>query len=157
MKLNKIAVISAAILVTLLVGAFAFNVLAPPKELKLKVKWRPPTYTLSNPLPNPWIAEIFFAPIRDLNEIDPDTLQLEGDGKRPIGPPYMLRSSPPRMAVPFDGYDVINALLSKAGHLSPGTYQIYLGVTGNLKPEYGGDPFSGSGPIDLIIPDISPP
>jgi len=156
MKLNKIVIISAAILVTMLVGAFAFNALAPPKELKLKVKWRPPTYTIGNPLPNPWNAEIFFAPIRDLNEIDTTTLRLE-DGSEPVGTPYLLRSSPDRMVVPFDGYDVINALLSKSTHLSPGTYQIYLGVTGYLKPEYGGNPFSGSGPIDLIIPDPSPP
>jgi len=156
MKLNKIAIIAAAILVTMLVGAFAFNALAPAKELKLKVKWRPPTYTIGNPLPDPWNAEIFFAPIRDLNEIDITTLKLE-DGSTPIGTPYLLSGNPPRMAVPFDGDDVINALLSKTTHLAPGTYQIYLGVTGNLKPEYGGTAFSGSGPIDLIVPEPSPP
>jgi len=156
MKLNKIAIISAAILVTMLAGAFAFNALAPPKELKLKVKWRPPTYTLGDPLPQPWNAEIFFAPIRDLNEIDPNTLKLE-DGSDPIGTPYLLSGNPPRMAVPFSGSVVINALLSKTTHLAPGTYQIYLGVKGNLKPEYGGNAFSGSGPIDLVVPDPSPP
>ena len=156
MKLNKIVIISAAILVTLLAGAIAFNVLAPPQDLKLKAKWRPVTYTLGNPVPHPWRAEIFFAPLRDLNQIDTSTLLLEGI-YTPSGTPTLMQSSPPRMSVPFDGDDVLRALLSKMGHMGPGIYHIYLEISGNLKAEYGGTPFSGSGAIDLVVPDVSPP
>jgi hypothetical protein len=156
MKLNKIAVISAAILVTLLAGAIAFNTFGAVKDLKLKVKWRPVTYTLGNPVPDPWNAEIFFAPIRDLNEIDTSTLLLEGM-YTPSGTPTLMTSSPPRMSVPFDGDDVLRALMSKMSHMGPGTYQVFLEISGNLKPEYGGTPFSGIGGIDLIVPDVSPP
>jgi hypothetical protein len=156
MKLNKIVIISAAILITLLAGVAAFNALAPAGQLKLKVKWRPVTYTLGNPVPDPWNAEIFFAPLRDLNQIDPTTLRLEGIYP-PSGPVEILNSSPPRMRVPFAGADVLRALLSKVAHMAPGTYQIYLTITGNLKTEYGGTAFSGSGGIDLIVPEPSPP
>lgn len=156
MKLNKIVVISAAILITLLAGVAAFNAFAPAQELKLKVKWRPVTYTLGNPVPDPWNAEIFFAPIRDLNQIDPTTLKLEGIYS-PSGTPYLLTGNPPRLAVPFAGDDVLRALLGKVGHMAPGLYHIYLTVSGNLKAEYGGTAFSGSGAIDLIVPDPSPP
>jgi len=156
MKLNKIAIVSAAILVTLLIGIFAFNALAPAKDLKLKVKWRPVTYTLGNPVPPTWNAEIFFAPVRNLNEIDTSTLRLEGIYP-PSGTPTILSTSPPRMRVPFDGNDVLRALLGKVSHMAPGTYQIFLEITGNLKPEYGGTAFSGSGGINLVVPDVSPP
>ncbi|HKZ93490.1 MAG TPA: hypothetical protein VJ249_02760 [Candidatus Bathyarchaeia archaeon] len=156
MKLNRLALISAVALVALLAGAIAFNALAPPQELKLKVKWRPPNYMLGNPAPDPWIAEIFFAPSRPLEQIDPNTLLLEGIYS-PSGTPYLLRSSPDRMAVPFDGDDVLRALLTKAPHLAPGEYRILLQITGNLKPEYGATPFSGDGGINLIVPDVPPP
>ena len=156
MKLNRMLVISAAILVTLLVGAFALNALAPAKDLKLKVKWRPPTYTLGTPLPTTWIAEIFFAPIRDLNEIDTTTLKLEYT-YTPSATPYLISGNPPRLAVPFHGYDVINAIMSETTHMTPGTYQIWLTISGNLKAEYGGNPFSGEGAINLVVPDPSPP
>jgi hypothetical protein len=156
MKLNKIVAISAAILVVLLAGAIAFNTFGAVKDLKLKVKWRPVTYTLGNPVPDPWNAEIFFAPALDLNQIDPNTILMEGT-YTPSGTPYLLSGTPPRMAVPFYGYDVLRALLSKTSHMAPGTYHIYLEITGNLKPEYGGTPFTGSGAIDLVVPDVSPP
>jgi len=156
MKLNKIPVILAALVVTLLVGAVAFNIFAPAEQLKLKVKWRPVTYTLGDPVPNPWTAEIFFAPIRDLNEIDTNTLILEGM-YAPSGTPYLLQSSSPRMAVPFDGDDVLRAIVTKASHMTPGTYQIYLEISGNLKTEFGGTPFTGSGGINLVVPEVFPP
>ena len=157
MKTAKIIVITAAILATLLIGAIAFNVLAPAGQLKLKVKWRPVSYTLGNPLPDPWYAEIFFSPLRDLNQIDTSTLLLEGM-YAPSGTPTIMNSSPPRMSVPFDGNDVIRAVLSKMGHMAPGyTYHISLTISGYLKAEYGGNLFSGDGAINLVIPELPPP
>lgn len=155
MKLNKIVIISAAILVTLLAGVIAFNAFSAPATLKLKVKWRPVTYTLGNPVPDPWNAEIFFAPLRDVNQIDTTTLKLEGIYS-PSGTPYLI-SQTGRLAVPFKGADVIRAVLSKTTHMAPGIYHIILTITGNLKPEYGGTAFSGTGGIDLVVPDPSPP
>ena len=153
MKTRTITLISIAILATLMLGAYAFNAFSA-KDLKLKVKWRPVYYLLGDPVPPTWNAEIFFAPLRDLNEIDPSTILLEGMYS-PSGPAIILRGSPPRMAVPFDGNDVIRAVLSKAGHMAPGyTYHISLTITGNL---YGGTPFSGDGAINLEVPGNSPP
>lgn len=156
MKPKTLTLISLAILASLLIGAFAFDAFGA-KELKLKVKWRPVAYTLGDPVPDPWDAEIFFAPLRDLSEIDTSTILLEGMYS-PSGTPTILGSSPPRMSVPFNGNDVIRAVLSKADHMEPGyTYHISLTITGNLKPEYGGNPFSGDGAINLVVPDVSPP
>jgi hypothetical protein len=157
MKISKITFIAMAILATILIGAIAFNVLAPAQEFKLKVKWRPVSYTLGNPLPDPWYAEIFFAPLRDLNQIDTSTLLLEGM-YTPSGTPTILNSSPPRMSIPFNGNDVIRVALSKMGHMAPGyTYHISLRISGYLKAEYGGNPFSGDGAINLVIPELPPP
>jgi hypothetical protein len=156
MKPKTLTLISLAILASLLIGAFAFDAFGA-KELKLKVKWRPVAYTLGDPVPDPWDAEIFFAPLRDLSEIDTSTILLEGLYS-PSGTSTILGSSPPRMSVPFNGNDVIRAVLSKADHMEPGyTYHISLTITGNLKPEYGGNPFSGDGAINLVVPDVSPP
>jgi hypothetical protein len=153
----KLVMVLSVALVALLIGAVAFNVFAPAKELKLKVKWKPVAYTLGNPVPDPWSAEIFFAPLRDLNEIDESTLLLEGMYS-PSGTPSIMSSSPPRMSVPFDGNDVIRAVLAKAPHLEPGfTYHIYLTISGYLKSEYGGNAFSGEGAVNLVIPELPPP
>jgi len=152
----KFAIAVSIALVALLVGAIAFNALAPPGQLKLKVKWKPVSYVLDNPAPDPWIAELYFAPARDVNQIDTSTLLLEGM-YTPSGTPYLLSGTPPRLAVPFDGADVLRALLSKAPHMAPGEYRILLTITGNLKTEYGGTAFSGDGGINLIVPDVSPP
>jgi hypothetical protein len=152
----KFAIAVSIALALLLVGAFAFNALAPPGQLKLKVKWKPVNYVLDNPPPDPWTAEIYFAPTRDLNQIDTSTLLLEGM-YTPSGTPTILTTSPPRMAVPFNGADVLRALLSKTPHLAPGEYRILLEISGNLKAEYGGTAFSGDGGINLLVPDVSPP
>ena len=156
MKPKTLTLISITILASLLIGAFAFNAFGA-KDLKLKVKWRPVAYTLGNPVPDPWDAEIFFAPLLDLNEIDTSTILLEGLYS-PSGTPTILETSPPRMSVPFNGNDVIRAVLGKLDHMEPGyTYHISLTITGNLKPEYGGNRFSGDGAINLVVPDVSPP
>lgn len=157
MRTPKIATLSIALLVTLLVGAIALNVFAPQQSLNLKVKWRPVVYILGNPIPTPWIAEVFFAPSHPLEEVDTTTILLEGMYP-PSGTPWILQSSPPRLAVPFNGFDVLRAVLSKAPHMAPGfTYHITLTISGNLKPEYGGTAFSGDGAINLEIPTESPP
>lgn len=152
MKPKKLTLISLALLVTLLVGAIAIIVVSAPKELKLKVKWTPRNYLLDNLAPDPWDAELYFAPPRPLDEIDPETIRLEGI-YQPVSAPY-LSTKTNRLIVPFDGYEVLGALLLKAGHLAPGEYRILLEITGQL---IDGTPFSGKGGINLIVPENPPP
>ena len=152
MKTRKLTILYVALLITLVVGVVAITASAK-HPAKLKVKWRPPSYILDNMPPDPWNAEVFFAPPRDLDEINTTTILLEGL--------YTLESapypteSPSRLILPFDGYEVLAAVLLKAGHMMPGQeYRIYLEITGELND---GTPFAGEGGINLIIPEIPAP
>ena len=152
MKSRKLTLFSLALLATLLLGAVAINVISA-KDLKLKVKWRPPDYYLDNLPPDPWNAEIFFAPPRDLSEINTATIKLEGLYEPESTPYISLRTS--RLVVPFDGFDVLTALLLKVGHMVPGgEYHVDLEITGELND---GTPFAGSGAINLLVPETPPP
>lgn len=88
MKPKILTLISLTILATLLIGAFTLNALAPKPELKLKVKWKPAAYTSDSWAPDPWIAEIYFAPPRPVTDINPSTLLLEGMYS-PSATPYL--------------------------------------------------------------------
>ena len=152
MKTRTLALLSLGIITLLVLGTLASNVFSPPPNLKLKTKWKPATYTLDNGPPNPWLTEIYFAPPRPLTEVDPSTLLLEGIYS-PSAPVYM-HPLKDRLVVPWNGYDVITALLTKVGHMGPGTYVIFLEITGKL---YSGQAFSGQGSITLVIPELPPP
>ena len=117
MKTWKLTLISVALLAALVIGAVAIQVQAK-KPLKLKVKWSPASYVLDNSPPTTWNAELYFAPPRPLDEIDTATLMLEGMYP-PASAPYMSENKP-RLVVPFNGYDVLDVLLLKAGHMAPG-------------------------------------
>jgi hypothetical protein len=151
LKLSKATLASLTIIAALLIGAIIINAQSAP-GLKVKAKWRPPNYTLGGPVPNPWNAEIYFAPPQPVDRIDPNTIKLEGT-YTPSGTPTIEITG--RLVVPFSGNDVLTALLLKAVHMTPGQYRILLTITGNLKAEYGGTPFSGDGGINLIVPDDS--
>jgi hypothetical protein len=127
-------------------------VLSAPPVLKLKVKWRPTNYVFGGAVPYQWNAELFFAPPRPVTDIDQSTIKLEGVYS-PTGP-GTVESTTGRLIVPFDGNEVVTALLNKAGHLSPGEFRILLEITGNLND---GKPFAGSGGINLIVDSSSPP
>ena len=152
MKTRKLTILYLALLITLVLSVVAITASAK-KPAKLKVKWRPPNYVLDNMPPDPWNAEVFFAPPRDLGEIDTATVLLEGL--------YTLESAPyltektSRLVLPFDGYDVLAAVLLKGGHMMPGQeYRVYLEITGEFND---GTPFAGEGGINLIIPEIPAP
>jgi len=148
MKTRRLTLISLALLTTLLLGAVAINVISA-KDLKLKVKWRPPDYYLDNLPPDPWNAEIFFAPPRDPAEINTATIVLEGLYV-PESTPY-ISAGTSRMVLPFNGIDVLTALLLKVGHMVPGQeYRVFLEITGELND---GTPFAGEGGINLIVPE----
>jgi len=151
MKSKTLTLISLTILATLLLGAFALNAFSA-KELKLKAKWKPAAYTTDSWAPDPWLAEIYFAPPRPVEEINPSTILLEGMYS-PSTPPYHhpIRE---RLVVPFYGWDVVAALYTKAPHMTPGTYMVWLEITGNLNT---GEFFSGSGCINMTIPEGSAP
>lgn len=152
MKTKTTTLLSITLLASLLIGAIALTMVSAPTALKLKVKWKPVNFVLDNPPPDPWNAEIYFAPARPLDEIDTTTLRLEGT-YAPESDPYPSAIKP-RLVVPFDGYDVLEALLLKAGHMAPGEYRVWLEITGQLTD---GTPFEGKGGINLLVPENPPP
>jgi len=152
MKARTTTLLSLTLLASLLIGAIAVTVLSAPQVLKLKPKWKPNHYVLSTSVPDPWNAEVLFAPVRPLDDINASTIRLEGE-YQPSGTPYMTPIRP-RLVIPFFGGDVLEAMLRKAGHLSIGEYNINLEITGNLND---GTPFRGSKGIILIIDSGSPP
>lgn len=153
MKTRTITFISITILAALMIGAFAFNAMSAPKEAKLKVKWRPNTITLDGYVADPWIAQVFFAPARPLTDIDPSTVRLEGIYTLE-STPYTLGGTPPRLALPFHGYDVLTAITTKMPHMTSGIYYVGLTITGHL---YDGTPFSGTGYITVTVPELPSP
>lgn len=152
MKTRTTALICVALAALLVTGFFAVQVFAPKPELKLKVKWKPASYTSDSWFPDPWLAEIYFAPPRPITEIDPSTLLLE-NMYSPSAPPYP-HPLKERLVVPFYGGDVVSALMSKVPHYGSGTFVIFLEITGKL---YSGQAFRGTGSINMTIPDLPPP
>lgn len=152
MKQGKLTLLSISLFVALIAGALIINATGV-KPLKLKVKWKPVEYPLDGPPADPWNAEIYFSPPRDLSEIDPSTLLLEGM-YTPTADPYMATAKP-RLVVPFNGNDVVAAVMAKAPHMAPGTeMRIWLEITGAL---YDGTTFAGEGGINVIVPETPPP
>jgi hypothetical protein len=141
-----------ALLATLLVGAIIVNVFSAPPELKLKAKWKPASFTMDNWYPDPWLAEIYFAPPRPISEIDVSTIKLENTYSPSATPyPHALKD---RLVVPFAGYDVLTCLVNKAPHMQPGTFIIFLEIEGQL---YDGRYFKGTGSINMTVPELPPP
>jgi len=153
MKLSKLTILSITILATLLLGAYAINTIMAPAEIKLKVKWKPVEYILGENLPpDPWWAELS-APRINPDDIVTSTILLEGIySPRPTPPPYITITG--RLAVPFYGGNVLDALMVKAPHLAPGEYRISLEITGELDD---GTPLRGSGGITILVNEIPPP
>jgi hypothetical protein len=158
MKPKVLTIISLSILATLLLGAFALNAFSAPPRLRAKAYWKPNTYDTANPPPNPWNVWLHFASSSvNASQLDASSILLEGI-YHPILAPYDLpNKSGSWVVVPFDGYDVLTAAITKAGHMTPGgRYLVFLEVTGTLKD---GTPFStgSSGAIVLFDPEVSPP
>ena len=151
MKTRTITFVTIAIVATLLVGAFAFNVLAPAKDLKLKVKWKPNAVILDTTIPDPWRAEVYFAPPEDLTQVNPSTVRLDGIYTLESAP-YVTVSS--RLALPFHGYDVLSAIWPHIPHMAPGSYRVGLEITGSM---YDGRAFSGTGYINATVPEPNGP
>jgi hypothetical protein len=150
-KLGRRTYAIAAMLAVLMFGILATTVFSPPPVLKLKVKWKPATLILDSYVPNPWYAEIYFAPPRDLTTVNTASLLLEGLYS-PSGP-VTLHPLKNRLIVPFAGDDVMSALMSKL-HMAPGIYVIFLEISGTLND---GTPFKGQGSITVTYPELPPP
>jgi hypothetical protein len=155
MKTWKLTLISLTILASLVLGAFVFEVFSAGKTARVKAWFYPRTYTLDNPVPEPWNVELRFAPPRSVDEVDTSTILLEGRYS-PSSEPYDRKNV---VVVPFDGYDVLEAAILKLVHmgpLTPGSHQVFLEVTGLLKD---GTPFNSgmSGCIIVFVPDCPPP
>jgi len=147
MKHNKLTLLFPTILIALLIGAFAVQVSSAPAVLKLTVWWRPKTYLMWNPTPDPWRAVVGFRvwPHRNATDIDPSTILLEGKYRPESAPSPIFGGL--LLVVPFDGMDVLEALMTKVPHMTPGQYLVELEITGRL---YDRTPFRGSGVISLF-------
>lgn len=150
MKSRTPALISMAILATLIVGAIFVQSMAQT-TLPVNVVFDPKSYTWDG-LPSPeWYAEIWRQKVQD--RADYTSIRLEGT-YAPVATPYPALHGP-RLIVPFSGEDVklalFNKLPSHMGVLVPGTYKVSLTVSGNLKPEFGGTAFQGDGAITVTV------
>ena len=155
MKTRTVTLLSIALLATLAIGAFVTQVLSAPPRARAKAWFYPRTYILDNSVPQPWNVWLHFSPPRTASELDALSIRLEGL-YTPSAAPYD-HPNQPKIVVPFDGYDVLAAAMTKMGHMTPGqSYLVFLEVTGLLED---GTPFStgSSGCIVLFIPDCSPP
>lgn len=142
----------------ILLLAYATAVVSATKEFKADVVWDPGFFELDMATPEPWNARVSLQgqghDARVL--IDPATIKLEGTYS-PCAPPYPATWGPV-LIVPFSGSQVLVTLYSKLEdvYTGPGIYDIPLEVTGNLKPEYGGNAFQGTG-IITVYPAAPPP
>ncbi len=159
MKARTVTLLSLTIIATLLLSTITLVMVSSvPAALKTKVWWSPKNYTLDNPVPDPWQAVLFGVGgvLVPVTEIDPATILLEGMFS-PLGPPNepYLTFYDMYLVVSFDGYDVLTAILLKAGHLIVGeNNKVDLEITGQT---YEGTPFSGTGKIQMYVPDPPPP
>lgn len=157
MKTRTVTLISVTLLAILLIGAIAIATLGGAKTLKLKVKFVPRQYGWGFPMQNPWNAVIHFVPLppagTSVDQINCSTILLEGIHS-PSGT-CTPDESGVKLIVPFNGYDVVAAIWSKIGHMSPGqNFTISLEITGAL---YNEDAFSGTGKIEYIVNELPPP
>jgi hypothetical protein len=60
MKTSKITLLYATVLVSLMIGAFALNLGYSPWTPPLYVSWNPSSYTIGDPVPDPWTASLFY-------------------------------------------------------------------------------------------------
>jgi len=141
----------------ILILTYATAVVPAQKVLKANVIWNPDHCHLDAPTPNPWNAEVSLKDRDARVVIDPATIKLE-DTYSPSAPPYPATWGPV-LIVPFCESHVLVTLYSKLEDecTGPGIYDIPLEVTGNLKPEYGGNLFRGMGIITVYVPSTPPP
>lgn len=158
MKTRTLTLISIALVTTMVLGIFVSQVLSAPPRLRAKAYWKPNTYDTSNPVPQPWNVWLHFASSGiDASQLDASSIRLEGI-YAPSGAPYDLPSkSASWVVVPFDGYDVLIAAITKIGHMTVGqSYMVFLTVTGT---SIDGTPFDTgmSGAVIIFDPEVSPP
>jgi len=154
MKTWKLTLICLTLIASVMLGIFAVEMGSAGKTARVKGFFYPRTYTLDNPVPQPWNVDLKFAPPRSVDEIDTSTILLEGLYS-PSEEPYDHPRVTSRVVVPFDGYDVLEAAITKLSHMGPivpGSHLVFLEITGLLKD---GTPFStgGSACIVLFVPD----
>lgn len=152
MKIHPHSLVFVAILTTMTMSPVILQSMAA-KTIHIYVRFDPMSYSWDGGVPQYWNAEIWRQKVEE--RADYSSIKLEGV-YTPAATPYL--SSYGRLIVPFDGMDVKVALYvklpSEGGILVPGTYEVSLTVSGNLKPEFGGTPFNGD---DLIMVTILPP
>jgi hypothetical protein len=158
MKTRTLTLLSVSLLATLMIGAFVLNAYSGPPRLRAKAYWKPNTYDTTNLPPDTWNVWLHFASSSvDASQLDASSILLEGLYS-PISAPYDLPNKQGSwIVVPFNGYDVLAAAITKAGHMTVGeSYLVFLEVTGQT---IDGTPFNtgSSGAIVIFDPEVSPP
>jgi len=158
MKARTLALLYISLLTTIIIGAAFTLSRAAAGEVGASVAWDPKNYLwLDNNFPEPWNAEIWLKGGHKAQiEINTTTIQLAGPYS-----PYATENAVhgPRLIAHFHGVQVGAALAAShqipdhMGIFIPGTYRVYLEITGYLKPEYGGTLFRGDGVIVVTIPN----
>jgi hypothetical protein len=151
MRPKKLSLISLTLLATLLIGAFGINSLFAPTEKKMYYFWYPYSYNLEQSPPEPWTAYIWAISGARVRDINTATIRIEGL-YAPTSTKLILFSL--IMIVTFHGYDVVQAILIKISHMSPGDYKVPIDITGLLK---NGTPFRGTAYLYVTVPDAPPP
>jgi hypothetical protein len=158
MKTRTTIILASTVLAILLIGAFVLDVFSAPPRLRAKAYWKPNTYDIANPVPQPWNVWLHFAS-NDIHasDLDASSILLEGVFA-PMGAPYDLPGkSGSWVVVPFNGFDVLAVAIAEAGHMVPEqSYLVFLTITGQT---IDGTPFSteNSGVVVLFDPPVSPP
>ncbi|UCE29022.1 MAG: hypothetical protein JSV85_07130 [Candidatus Bathyarchaeota archaeon] len=146
----------SVILLAILVSLVAFSP-ASAATIVGSAKFEPKRVDLSLSAPSVVKAEIHFESDGQPRWINISTVLLEGS----LAPDsaYMDPLAVNTLIAEFDGQLVINIIWGKITHLGAlaPPYKIWLTITGNLKDEYGGTPFSCIGSIKIIVHHTPPP
>jgi hypothetical protein len=142
---SRTLLLSFGLLAALIVGTFTIVTLQVNADLGAAIFFWPSYYKVGCTPSNPWYAWITLRSRHNaVKEIDQSTILLEGLYS-PTGPGKSLGTT---LMVPFKGYDVQSAILSKISHMNPASYyKVSLTITGET---YSGITFSGSGVIFLV-------
>jgi hypothetical protein len=145
-----------SLVLLLILGAAIILMPAGAQTISGSAHFDPWKIDLSLPAPSVVKATIRFESSQHENprDINASTVLLEGSL-----PPDNIYYVPGALVAEFDGEIFVNLLWAKIYHigmLEP-PYKVWLTITGNLKNEAGGTPFSATGDVKILVPHTPPP
>lgn len=145
-----------SLLLLIILGAAIMLMPAGAQTITGSAHFDPYKIDLDLPAPSVEKAIIRFDKGQDANPHDINTSTILLEGSLPPDDTYTV---PGGLVAEFDGEMFVNILWAKIYHigmLEP-PYKIYLTITGNLKNEAGGTPFSVTGAVKILVPRTPPP